>query len=207
LAEDGGAVVVDFFAGEAGGTLWGWVEGIDTAEGKFDTASSGGKAAPGAEMGAADDDFDEDGFRGDVAALDVDLEIWQSLHELLVEVLDAVASCVVGIPGLVIVAGGVAEGGEDAGKVVGVFKADVLFDESDAGVEMVVGGRLRARCVRSWCAGHGCLQRFVGIGLSGVLSPEVRRRRHDQNLFKLIIGDLQHFAPCFGNRVASLVPR
>jgi hypothetical protein len=159
LAEDGGAVVVDFFAGEAGGTLRGWVEGVDAAEGEFDAAAGGGEATPCAEMSAADEDFDEDGFGGNVAALDVDLEVGQSVHELLIELLDAVAAGVVGVPGLVIIAGGVAQGGEDAGKVVGIFQADVLFDQGDAGGEMVVSGRVAGRCVRSWCTGHGYLRR------------------------------------------------
>ena len=65
LAEDGAAIVVDLFAGEA---VVG-VEGVDAAEREFDAAAGWGQAAPSAEVRAADYDFYQDCVVGHVAAL------------------------------------------------------------------------------------------------------------------------------------------
>jgi hypothetical protein len=128
LVKDGGAVIVDFFSGETVVI----VEGVDAAERELDAAAGGWKSAPRAEMRAADDDFDQDGVVGDVAALHVDLEIGKRSHQLLVKGTDAGETEMMFLPGLVVVTGGIAKGAEDGCEVVVVLVTDVLLDERDA---------------------------------------------------------------------------
>jgi hypothetical protein len=128
LSQDGSAVVVDFFAGQAVVR----VESVDAAQGELDAATGRRETAPSASMRAANHYFYQDGVVGDVTALDVDFEVWKGVHELLVELADSVAAFVVLVPGLVVVIGRVAEGLEDAFEVVFVLQADVLLDQGDA---------------------------------------------------------------------------
>ena len=124
LAKDGGAVVIDFFSGEA---VFG-VEGVNAAEWEFDAVSGGRKTAPGALVRAADDDLEQNGVVGDMLTLHFYFQIRQGGHELGVKEADSVGACVVFAPRLVVVTSSVAESAENPGEVVGVFEPNVLLD-------------------------------------------------------------------------------
>jgi hypothetical protein len=117
LSQDGGTVVVDFFAGQAIVC----VESVDAAQGELDAAPGGRETAPTSAMRTANHYFYQDGVVGDVAVLDFDFKVRQGAHELFVELADSVAAPVVLVPWLVVVMGGVAEGLEDSFEVVFVF--------------------------------------------------------------------------------------
>ena len=76
LPQHRAAVVIDSFAGE---TVVG-IEGIDTAKRELDTPAGGRKAAPRAEVSAANDDFNEDGIVGDMFSLNIDLQVRERVH-------------------------------------------------------------------------------------------------------------------------------
>lgn len=158
LAKDGAAVIVDFFSGQAVVR----VEGIDSAEWEFDAPSGGWKATPRAKVRATNDDFEKDRVAGDMAALDVDLQIGQRAHDLFVEGADPVAAFVMFAPGLVIVVGGVAEGEEDSFEVMRILEAHMFFNDRDAGCRFVL---------RNGCGGH---MHLPAIGNLGVDDTAVR---------------------------------
>jgi hypothetical protein len=128
LAQHRPAVVVDFFSGQS---VIG-VEGVDTAKWELHPPPGRRETAPGAELRSANHDFEDDCLVADVAPLDLDLQVRQSLHQLLVELADSVASVEVFAPGLVVVARGVAESPENAFEIMRVLQPDVFFDNCDS---------------------------------------------------------------------------
>jgi len=146
LPQHRATVVVDFFAGE---TVVG-VEGVDAAKRELDAARGGREAAPRAEMSAANKDFDEDGVVGDMFSLNLDLQVGEGLHELLVKLGDTVLAGIVFAPGLVVVARRSAEGAENTIEVMLVLQPNVLFDNSDAS---------RLAVFRERCGCHSHLHR------------------------------------------------
>lgn len=68
LSRDGPAIVVDPLTGE---TIIG-VERVDSAKGELHSPTGCGETAPSAEVGTANDDFNDDSVVCNVALLDVD---------------------------------------------------------------------------------------------------------------------------------------
>ena len=153
LVQDRGAVVVDFFSGEAVGG----VERVNAKKGDFDSAAGRGKAAPSAEMRAADDDFHQNGVVGDMAALDVDFQVRQRLHKLFVKLADSVGTMVVIAPRFIVILCGRAEGTENTFEIVLVLESNVLLNQGDTGrvsfLENIFGSISR-RISRNGCTCH-----------------------------------------------------
>ena len=83
-------------------------------------------------MRAANHDFKENGILSHMPALHRDLEVRQSLHELLVKQTDFVPARIVFAPRLIIVARTLTERPENAFKIVVVLKANVLLNNCDS---------------------------------------------------------------------------
>jgi hypothetical protein len=128
LSQDCAAIVIDSFARQ---TISG-VERIYGTKWDFDAPAGRGKAAPLAKVRASNDHFEEDSVVCDVAALYVDFYVWQRFHELLVKPANPACAVIVFAPGLIIVSPEVAEGAEDALKIVLVLEADVLLNDCDS---------------------------------------------------------------------------
>src|SRR5207249_3048830 len=118
------------------------VEGVYTTERDLDSPPSCWKTAPTAELRPANYDFNQNGVISDMPALDLDFQVGQRLHELLIESLDPVAARVVFAPGLIVVARGIAECSQNTFKIVRVLKANVFLDDCNAGRTSVF-----------WCSG------------------------------------------------------
>jgi hypothetical protein len=73
-------------------------------------------------MRPANHDFEDNCILGDMAMLNLDFQIGQRLHQLLVEQPDSVAALIVFAPGLVIVPRTLTEGSEDAFKIMLVLE-------------------------------------------------------------------------------------
>src|SRR5437762_6453854 len=121
------AVVIDFFCRESVLS----VEGVNAAEGHFDSAPSSRQSSPAAQVSSTNDDFEQDGVIGNVPALNHDFQIRQRSHELLIERPDAIAAGVVVAPSFIVISSIFAEGSENTLKIVLVFQANMLFDDCD----------------------------------------------------------------------------
>ena len=67
------AVVIDFFCRESVLS----VEGVNAAEGHFDSAPSSRQSSPAAQVSSTNNDFEQDGVIGNVPALNHDFQIRQ----------------------------------------------------------------------------------------------------------------------------------
>jgi hypothetical protein len=128
LSQYGASIVIDLLCCEA---VVG-VECVETAEREFDAAARRRKTAPAAEVRPSNDNFDNDGLVADVAALHVDFEVGQRLHEQLVELAHAASSVVMLAPRFVVVMGLLAERAEHAFEIMRILEPNMLFDEGDA---------------------------------------------------------------------------
>jgi hypothetical protein len=147
LAQHSCPVVIDSLPGETVVR----VKSVDATERKLDLPPGGRKAAPRAEMRASNKDFDQNGVGCDMLALDLDFEVRQGVHELLVKLADAITTAEVLSPWFVIVAPGVAERAQNTFQVMLVLEANVALDERDArGRSVPRDGR--AGHVYLWCS-------------------------------------------------------
>src|SRR5450432_2670901 len=76
LSQHRAPIVIDFLPGQ---TVVG-VEGVHTAERKFDPPPGRRKTTPSAQVRTANDDFKQNSVAGDVSALYVDFQVRQRLH-------------------------------------------------------------------------------------------------------------------------------
>ena len=127
LSQHRSAVVIDFLSLQA---IIG-VEGVNTAKRELDAPPSRRKTTPSAEVRAANDDLNQDGVVRDMAALHLDFQVRQRLHELLIKLTDASSTLVVFTPRLILVECGITESAENTFEVVLVLTSDVLLNECD----------------------------------------------------------------------------
>ena len=128
LPQDRPAIIVNPFTGQ---TIVG-IKRVHAAKRELDSPPRRRKAAPAAEVCAANHDFNENGLLCHMPALDRDLEVRQRLHELLVKQTDTVPARIVFAPRLIIVARSFTERAENAFQIVVVLKANVLLNNGDA---------------------------------------------------------------------------
>jgi hypothetical protein len=129
LPQHGGAIVIDSFPGQA---VVG-VERVHATKRELDSFPCRGKAAPVAQMRATNHHFQQNGIVSNVLALNLDLQVRQRLHQLLIKLADSGNALVVFAPCFVVVLCGVAESAENSRKIVGVLQPNVLLDDRDAG--------------------------------------------------------------------------
>jgi hypothetical protein len=101
-------------------------------------------------MSAANDDLDNDAVTRNMLALYVNDKVGQCLHQLLVKQADAVPALEVFAPGFVVIAGGIAKGGEYTFEVMRIFVANMLLNQGHAGC----GAILLTSATGNWRAAH-----------------------------------------------------
>src|SRR5262245_50945771 len=135
LSQHRRAVVIDHLAGKAIIA----VESEDSAQRKFDLAAGCGKSAPGPEVPPTDDRLQNDAFLARMSPSHVDLQIGHCVQQLRIKFPNLFMTRVMRAPWLVIIAGLLAKGSQDAIKIVRIFKPDMLLYELQSGGHCAIG--------------------------------------------------------------------